>query len=597
MAVNKMIIDNNTLFNHIFEYSDDYQFLICKQHHAVVIKDHLRSHLSTYHNLNLAACRVILKYIEDQNISTVSTFDELKRRILQLCVSPVPRFPHLQFYSDGLLCQLSSANRPCRYICRDRSAIQKHCKDEHGWVNPIPKGAISEAAKRTLQMNGFQYPYKTGIQCQKLGQGGWIHPILFETLSGSKSVDGRREEHEPQKEEKEGGIDIDESSNNNDEIIDLWHQTEKQLTKQAIRLQTEHSQSAEQFGLAPLGTYPICLTPWLELTQWHKYLHGQTLLEVAHLTDLPAKDDDDIALSLLLTTFDELIEQSRENILSDRVNTFDLHRVNSFVQGRSFHKPLLIKLQEKTYKTYKSVWKQLLCFVYRLVAIEDAATPKLHYILSDAQGLALDRLLVELRSVGEKVSNSTTSKLSAESDYPSSEFEPGWLLSKAAPKRRKGINRIGDAHMSILGTAAGVGNPTNCLLDLCLEFCISLLDHCLKGNVYDSLVVGFLAAIGINVKENGFYDPTNYTTKLSALIKLAQIMVLQQAIRAVDLGKAEFPADLIDEMQTRFVAYGSRSPINWAQKLRAYGSKIRDTTEEDNGFGYLGIWGEGDEEG
>jgi hypothetical protein len=31
-------------------------------------------------------------------------------------------------------------------------------------------------------------------------------------------------------------------------------------------------------------------------------------------------------------------------------------------------------------------------------------------------------------------------------------------------------------------------------------------------------------------------------------------------------------------MQDRFMAYGTRSPMNWAQKLRAYGKSIQDTT-------------------
>ena len=31
-------------------------------------------------------------------------------------------------------------------------------------------------------------------------------------------------------------------------------------------------------------------------------------------------------------------------------------------------------------------------------------------------------------------------------------------------------------------------------------------------------------------------------------------------------------------MQDRFMVYGTRSPINWVQKLCTYGKKIQDTT-------------------
>jgi hypothetical protein len=55
----------------------------------------------------------------------------------------------------------------------------------------------------------------------------------------------------------------------------------------------------------------------------------------------------------------------------------------------------------------------------------------------------------------------------------------------------------------------------------CLRFCITLLDHCLNGLIYDSVVVGFLAVLGINIKINGFYEATSYTPSLSALVKMA----------------------------------------------------------------------------
>jgi hypothetical protein len=127
-------------------------------------------------------------------------------------------------------------------------------------------------------------------------------------------------------------------------------------------------------------------------------------------------------------------------------------------------------------------------------------------------------------------------------------------------------------------------------LDLaCLRFCIALLDHCLMGDIFDNIVVGFLAVLGIDTARKGFQEATTYTPYLSALIKIAQMLVLQRAVAAAEGGETEYPAQMIEVMQDRFMVYGSRSPINWAQKLRVYGKKIRDSTTS---LGYI-IWSDG----
>jgi hypothetical protein len=106
------------------------------------------------------------------------------------------------------------------------------------------------------------------------------------------------------------------------------------------------------------------------------------------------------------------------------------------------------------------------------------------------------------------------------------------------------------------------------------------------GDIFDSAVVGFLAVLGIDSSRKGFQEATTYTPRLSALIKIAQLLVLQRVVVAAEHGETEHPAEMIEDMQGRFMVYGSRSAINWAQKLRVYGKKIRDSTTS---LGYI-IW-------
>ncbi|PVH71646.1 hypothetical protein DL98DRAFT_382716, partial [Cadophora sp. DSE1049] len=90
-------------------------------------------------------------------------------------------------------------------------------------------------------------------------------------------------------------------------------------------------------------------------------------------------------------SLDRIIEQARVSLQEDRVNVFDQHRVNGFLHRRSAHRPLLHKLKDGTYKTYKKVWKQLLCFLYRLVWQQQQ--PSLHCCLTAAQTVALSSVV------------------------------------------------------------------------------------------------------------------------------------------------------------------------------------------------------------
>jgi hypothetical protein len=62
----------------------------------------------------------------------------------------------------------------------------------------------------------------------------------------------------------------------------------------------------------------------------------------------------------------------------------------------------------------------------------------------------------------------------------------------------------------------------------CLEFCIALLSQAITRKEYDSPLVCALAVLG--VKENGWKGAEQYPPVLSAVIKVARFMVVQQAL-------------------------------------------------------------------
>jgi hypothetical protein len=91
----------------------------------------------------------------------------------------------------------------------------------------------------------------------------------------------------------------------------------------------------------------------------------------------------------------------------------------------------------------------------------------------------------------------------------------------------------------------------------CLRFCIALLDQHITRKEYDSPLVCALAVLG--VKEEGWKGAEQYPPILSAMIKVARFMVVQQGLQLADLideSNNELNDELNDELDNNS-AYGS----------------------------------------
>jgi hypothetical protein len=78
--------------------------------------------------------------------------------------------------------------------------------------------------------------------------------------------------------------------------------------------------------------------------------------------------------------------------------------------------------------------------------------------------------------------------------------------------------------------------PGDAALDeSCLGLCIALLDHDLRGDLFESVIVGYLAVLGIDDARGTLREACQYTP-LSGLIKIAQMLTEQ-----VDAGDQEDP--------------------------------------------------------
>ncbi|RYO95418.1 hypothetical protein DL764_007702 [Monosporascus ibericus] len=300
---------------------------------------------------------------------------------------------------------------------------------------------------------------------------------------------------------------------------------------------------------------------WLQLTEWPRFFAGKHLGQAARLIDLPGLDngglsssnesrrgttavpglrsDSDRILCCILESFRRVVERARLSLADGKLNVFDQHQLNSFIPSRSARRPVLHLLQPATYKKYTRVFERLLCYVYRLTWEKQG--PDLHFRMTEKQLLTFADVVRRSRELEEALREDSGQ---------------GYLDS---------LRRLLD--------------------DVCLLFCISLLDHALYGDIYDSLVLGFLAVLAIEESHEGkplprprLCEAVRYTGQLSALIKIAQLLVAERALLAVEQDEADYPAAALEAMQARFMVDGTRSPICWARNLRAYGKAIKDTT-------------------
>lgn len=76
------------------------------------------------------------------------------------------------------------------------------------------------------------------------------------------------------------------------------------------------------------------IDPWLELTQWHRYLKGCDVAQVAAPVDLPDRNAEPLLINFM-DSFDRIFEDARDSIRTDRFNVFDQTRINSFMQRQA----------------------------------------------------------------------------------------------------------------------------------------------------------------------------------------------------------------------------------------------------------------------
>ncbi|EAU31660.1 predicted protein [Aspergillus terreus NIH2624] len=237
-----------------------------------------------------------------------------------------------------------------------------------------------------------------------------------------------------------------------------------------------------------------------------EYLGTCNLAAAADLSALPDPGQEPL-LVLLAESVERLIQRSYRTIKDRRINEFDQVTINTFLTQRPkiWDRPIQIHLKPTTYASYRRVWQRLICFIYRTSRPDQ--TVLLRHQFTSAQLAALDRMV-----------------------------EAGTRLLRRT--RTTTATTTAAAAAATAATAASLAEQER-LDRACLDLSIALLDHPLKGELYESALVGFLAVLGIDPQRRTFRDPYSYTHYLSGLVKIAQILVAEQAVALAERGDDE----------------------------------------------------------
>jgi hypothetical protein len=115
------------------------------------------------------------------------------------------------------------------------------------------------------------------------------------------------------------------------------------------------AEEVEQGLLITIQKHAIEVSPWLELTQWPKYLQGHSFSEVASLGILPDSSCKPL-LVVFVQSMERLLKRAYHTIQDLQINESGQIRINSFVsRPRIWEWPIIVDLKPSTYTRYQQV--------------------------------------------------------------------------------------------------------------------------------------------------------------------------------------------------------------------------------------------------
>ncbi|KAF3032558.1 hypothetical protein E8E12_001438 [Didymella heteroderae] len=522
--------------------------------HFEHLVDHIKSHVQRAHPAKRKQAKAIAEEVGNW-AGLIQYAGELE--VPSQVIEPIHQLP---VYKDGLMCQVDPNH--CRRIFRKPEGIRKHWRDVHSWSAAGKGGHPTREKQKEIQERISQHCKK--VHCQRLlvqGQGSQYFEV-----------------HQPGQDGP--GVVPDGDA--------AWAQVGEQMARAWANVETR-AQNTIQAG----ETDEVNL--WLERTQWLPYLVGMERPELLACIEEPVADPDprqeqqaEPIEAAMWAAMEGLARFSQASVI---------HRIGVFVRLEAIRtekhqtrfQPLQPYMDQKSIGDHTRPWQQILMFFARTQREHAWKSPA--YRFTRRQREAWEALV--------EAAEKSAGRDEAEEEEGEEQMEVEDGEGETMADVDEAIEEM-ETHTDE-PTVNAISEPQtlSSIQKACLEFCIALLSQSITRKEYDSPMVCALAVLG--VKADGWKGPEQYPPVLSAVIKVARFMVVQQALELSDPldDGDEFDSDsayesddssnpprrrrkgclqFVQEMMDRFMVRGSHSPMQWMLDLRTYGLKIHYNT-------------------
>lgn len=291
---------------------------------------------------------------------------------------------------------------------------------------------------------------------------------------------------------------------------------------------------------------------WLIRTGWAQHLEGFEVDTIMAWV-APTREDEAV-LSVIKPVFEQVCSTARRMSSARAVATvilFDINRRNGHEAPPE--KPFQSTMEGDSWKRYKEVWWAVICYVFRTQEVDEGERPP--YRMATAQKRFFQRLKEQASASG-------------------------------AGKDKRSQEAM---HRTLT------------------DFIVSLLNHQYQRHHYESALLSALAAMGLR-DDGGWLPAMFYTTKYSAVIKLARMFVIRQVMAEwqdeYEIARTQGFSDeeaaekatpvptMVKRKVMRFMVISSArtpaNPMEWLLTTRTYGLKIRYTTISPGQIGWRG---------
>jgi hypothetical protein len=524
-------------FNVIFEYLPEHHIAICKSHRQGIVKSQLKTHLNRKHQEYVRQTRLnIVKAVQQERL--LQDWAVTQDEVVYPTAECAP-LPHLPVYQDGLRCQ------NCGYINRNIDRIQEHCKQGHRWESRSRAGRPSDKQRMwtTVSCQKFHNTNKLGRLFQVGGEA--------ESRRAPDSADG-----------------------------DVSQAIEMSLTQAMTRLEDAEK---EKCAAIEADTDRYDFNEWLNRAGWARHLQGLKRDWLLAMVVKPTHKER--ALFDVCWAVRMVIWRAQQASKSSVVGMPAMMYINRREFGNHTNeKPFNAQQTGKTMVKYSDVWVAIIAYIWRtheLPVVDPRNDGKVEgrrppYHINSRQYVCMERIkMIVGRHDGEE------------------EEDEDWLDELESDGSE-------DERLDEQQEEALQGHV--------LQLMLALLDHVLGDNEYTSALISGLAVLGIS-SGSGWLSPLIYTPKLSAVVSTSRMLVLYQSTQMRQekmdtLAEQEGwgPEDaaamapshhqLVQEMANRFMTlteYGGKpTPMDTILRLRAFGFKIRFTTNAEGVIDWVG---------